>query len=168
MFNNRITYDDYTRLYRPILLKITKDCMDKAKQLKSKYSYITDKKYIAKDLRINHEDIDDGGKISIYVFDDTYTDITIAILDGSQDSRSTSGANKYLNELKDYLDRKYKNDMFIGDKKCITIDTGDGDEGSIYIEFNKKLIKRTSKKPKYKSIAEGTLLTSLLNNIELI
>lgn len=151
--NNKISKEEFESIYRPLLIQMCNDCKQKAKSLQSKYKYITNTEYICKDIGCEY-DKDEYGKLNVYIFEQGYTYFFVTIMDGSQMSRTTSGAHKYLKEVRDYIYNKYKSKFIKDNEELITITTGDGDEGTIYIEFDTKKLGFKWAKEKYKPLRE--------------
>lgn len=165
----KITYEEFNSTYRPLLIDIARDCMAKAKSMykNPNYKKIEDPKYIAKDHNINIVDVEEG-ILETYIFKDNYYEIMIVVIDGSQDARTTLAAAKFLGEIREYLNNKWKAKLVDKNgKQLITIETGDGDEGCVYITFDYKLLGFKTKDIKYKSLSESDLI-SRLNNLKFI
>jgi len=165
--SNKISYEEFDKKYRPILIEIARDCISKAKLMYKNplYKKIEDIKYVAANSNLEEDQVQ-AGQLHTYIFEDNYIDIIINVIDG-QDGVCTSAGAKFLDEIEAYLKNKFKSKLSEDGKEIITIETGDGDEGCVYVEFNYKLLAFYVRDIKYKPIKE-TVLERVLSNVKIL
>lgn len=159
----KISEEEFAKEYRPLLVNMCRDCISKAKSLQSKYKMLEDIEYVRKNL--GYDEIEEPAKLDVYIFEQGYSYFFVTIIDGSQDGRCTDAAQKYLQEVRNYLYNKYKSKFTREDNELITIGTGDGDEGTIYIEFNGKNLSFSPYKIKYTPIKE---CVTIFDNLKIV
>lgn len=154
--DTRIQYADFDKTYRKDLLDIAKACKDKATLMSkmSSYKKIEDADYVAREHKTDKDSVD-SGNFDVYTLYDRYTAIAINVMSG-QDAITTKCGQDVLKELDRFLNTAFKNKLKDKDgNDVIKIDTGDGDEGCIYIDYVGGNLGFTVKEIKYK-VFEGT------------
>lgn len=153
--SNKMSQDEFEKLYRSLMVKIARSAMTKAREMSKdpKYKALEKDEFVSKSHGVEDGE---GGLFNIYIFEDNYTNMAVAIMDG-QDATTTKEFQMFLRELRKYLLTEFKSELYDSKgSQLVHIDFGDGDEGCLYLSTNNPSLGFRVKEGIYKPLSEST------------